>query len=212
MQAERAVTNMPLAIVSAASREARERNLPVFVHPQNGAGLEAAIEGGANVLAHTVPQMSGWTPQLAARLKQARIALIPTLALFDFEARKAKLPPAAAQSWLNLMIGQLRVFAAEGGEVLFGTDIGYTDAYDTTLEFQLMARAGLTFPQILASLTTTPAARFGGEADKGRVAPGAPADLVVLNEDPARDSASLAKVHLTLRHGEIVYSAMGMKE
>ena len=207
MQAQRAVANMPLAMVSAASREARSRNLPVFAHPQNGAGLEVAIEGGVDVVVHTVPQMSPWTPELVARMKQARIALIPTLALFDFEARKAKLPPAATQAWLDLMIGQLRVFSAEGGEVLFGTDIGYTDAYDTTLEFQLMARAGMTFPQILASFTTAPAARFGSGTDTGRVTTGATADLVVLDEDPARDAAAFSKVHLTLRAGEIVYSA-----
>lgn len=150
MQARGAVANMPLAMISAASGAARERKLPVFAHPQNAAGLDAAIEGGANVVVHTVPQMLPWTPELVSRMKTARIALIPTLALFDFEARKAKLPPTATQGWLEFMIGQLRVFAAEGGEVLFGTDIGYTDAYDTTLEFQLMGRAGLTFPQILA--------------------------------------------------------------
>lgn len=207
MQARGAVANMPLALVSAASREARARQLPVFVHPQNAAGLDVAIEGGANVLAHTIPQMPAWTPALVARLKQARIALIPSLALFEYEARKEKLPPAATQAWLDAMVDQLRVFAAGGGEVLFGTDIGYTDAYDTTLEFQLMARAGLSFPQILASLTTAPAARFGSGADTGRVATGSSADLVVLNEDPGRDITALAKVHLTLSAGEIVYSA-----
>lgn len=207
MQARLAVSNMPPAVVAAASREARARQLPVFAHPQNEAGLDAAIAGGVNVLAHTIPQMGAWTPELVARMKKARIALIPTLALFDFEARNAKLPPAASEAWLNLMIGQLRVFAAEGGEVLFGTDIGYTDVYDTTLEFQLMARAGMTFPQILASLTTAPAARFGSGADTGRVEAGATADLVVLDDDPARDVTALAKVHLTLRAGEIVCSA-----
>ena len=207
MQAQLAVSNMPLAMVSAATRVARERKLPVFVHPQNGTGLETAINGGANVIAHTIPQMAPWTPELVARLKQSRIALIPTLALFDFEARKAMLPPAVSEGWLELMIGQLRVFAAEGGEVLFGTDVGYTDAYDTTLEFQLMARAGLTFPQILASLTTAPAARFGSGSDSGRVEAGATADLVVLDEDPAQDSTAFAKVHLTLRRGETIYAA-----
>ena len=211
MQAQLAVNNMPLGIVVAASRAARARRLPVFAHPQNAAGMEAAIEGGVNVLVHTVPQMSPWTPELVARLKAARMALVPTLALFDYEARVAKLPPAVSRSWHELMIGQLRVFAAAGGEVLFGTDIGYTDAYDTTLELQLMSQAGMTFPQILASLTTAPAARFGSGADTGRIEPGATADLVLLNEDPARDVTALAKVYLTLRGGEVVYDAASGK-
>jgi imidazolonepropionase-like amidohydrolase len=116
------------------------------------------------------------------------------------------------QGWLEVMAGQLRAFAAGGGEVLFGTDVGYIDVYDTTLEFEMMTRAGLTFPQILASLTTAPAARFGSETDSGRVEAGATADLVVLDQDPARDITALAKVRLTLRKGEVVYSAPGVKE
>jgi hypothetical protein len=39
-----------------------------------------------------------------------------------------------------------------GGEVLFRTDIGNMDHFDTALEFTLMSRA---------SLTTAPAKRFG---------------------------------------------------
>jgi len=71
------------------------------------------------------------------------------------------------------------------GEILFGTDVGYTDHFDTTLEFTLMSRAGMTFPQFLASLTTTPARRFGFSARNGRLAKGMDADLVVLGADPA---------------------------
>ena len=59
------------------------------------------------------------------------------------------------------------------------------------------------------ALTTAPAARFGAEDDTGRVEIGARADLVVLDEDPARDSTALAKVNLTLRNGEVIYSASG---
>jgi imidazolonepropionase-like amidohydrolase len=48
-----------------------------------------------------------------------------------------------------------------GGEVLFGTDVGYMTAYDPTEEYALMAKAGMTLLQILASLTAGPTERFG---------------------------------------------------
>ena len=62
-----------------------------------------------------------------------------------------------------------------------------------------------TEPPILAALTTTPAAIFGGAAATGRIAPGQPADLVVLDGDPSRNVRALADVRYTLRDGVVVY-------
>jgi imidazolonepropionase-like amidohydrolase len=69
-----------------------------------------------------------------------------------------------------------------------------------------MAGAGLTFDQVLASLTTAPAARFGF-ARKSSVAAGMDGDLTVLMADPAADIEAFAHVAYTIRGGEIVYMA-----
>ena len=55
-------------------------------------------------------------------------------------------------------------------------------------------KAGMTFPQILASLTTAPAERFGASKQLGRVAPGVAADLTILRNDPSKDIRALAAV------------------
>ena len=68
-----------------------------------------------------------------------------------------------------------------------------------------MAEAGMTFREILVALTTTPAAIIGGTAPTGRIAPGQPADLVVLDGDPSRNVRALADVRYTLRDGAVVY-------
>ena len=109
--------------------------------------------------------------------------------------------------WIDKMVSELRAFSQGGGEVLFGTDIGYTDHYDTALEFTLMSRAGMTLDQILASLTTNPARRFGFSGKCGRVEKGTDADLVVVDDDPAKDVTALSKVRFTIRQGTIVYSS-----
>lgn len=62
------VANMPLDLVRAAADEAHRLQLPVFAHPQNSAGLETAIAGGVDVLAHTAPDSPPWTPEFAAWL------------------------------------------------------------------------------------------------------------------------------------------------
>ena len=75
--------------------------------------------------------------------------------------------------------------------MLFGTDVGFTTIYDTSIEYELMHRA-LSERQILASLTTNPA-RYFKAAKKGKVEKGFDADLAVLDGDPVADVRNLAK-------------------
>jgi imidazolonepropionase-like amidohydrolase len=70
-----------------------------------------------------------------------------------------------------------------------------------------MARAGLSYRQILAALTTNPARRFGFSRRSGRVAKGMEADLVVLDGDPAKDLTALSRVRYTIRGGRVIYAA-----
>ena len=65
--------------------------------------------------------------------------------------------------------------------------------------------AGLSFPAILAMLTTAPATRFGAPAGTGLVAVGSPAEIVVLDGDPTTDIRALARVRYTIRHGRVIY-------
>jgi imidazolonepropionase-like amidohydrolase len=69
-----------------------------------------------------------------------------------------------------------------------------------------MREAGLTFAQILASLTTAPAKRFGAASRTGTVAAGMDADLVVVKGDPSIDIAALVDVQYAFRKGRLLYS------
>lgn len=100
---------------------------------------------------------------------------------------------------------QSEAFQRAGGDVLFGTDVGYTDVFDTTEEFNWMSRGGMSYQQILASLTTNPARRFGFDQHSGRIAKGYDADLVVLHSDPVHDVTAFADVQCTIRGGSIIY-------
>lgn len=189
---------MPLAIVQAATAEAHRKGKLVFAHPSIVEGAEIVIRGHVDVLAHTVEDPEHWDNSLVARLKAANVSLIPTLTLFSGENG-----PAAAHEGI---LREVKSYADAGGQILFGTDVGYLTDYPLlTREFVLLARAGLTFDQILAALTTDPAVRFGFAATTGRVAVGQDADLVVLSGDPTRDIRAFSRVALTLRLGNILY-------
>lgn len=207
IQPRGAIANMPLDLVRAAAAEAHRHRLPVFSHPQNQAGLDAAIAGGVDILAHTAPQSPAWTPEFATRLKDAHIALIPTLTLFRVELEKDHVPAPEIERWLEHAIVQVRSLHAVGGEILFGTDIGYIDYYDTAEEFRLLARAGLGFRDILTSLTTAPARRFGVAERSGWIAVGYDADFVVLADDPAKDVTALSRVNTTVRQGRVLFES-----
>jgi imidazolonepropionase-like amidohydrolase len=68
-----------------------------------------------------------------------------------------------------------------------------------------MAAAGMNFRELLASLTTVPAARFGDATVLGQIAGGFGADLVAFEGDPESDVRAMADVKYTIRSGKIVY-------
>lgn len=193
------VINMDVAIAKAAVDVAHAQGRPVFAHPQNKTGMETAMTSGVDILAHIVPGEPGYGPEQLARFKAQHTALIPTLSMFA----KTVGSEALGERLVGSGVAQIKAFSANGGPLLFGTDVGFTEIYDTSLEYELMHRA-LSERQILASLTTNPAAYFKA-AKKGRVERGFDADLVVLDGDPMIDVKNLAKVAYTIRAGGIIY-------
>jgi imidazolonepropionase-like amidohydrolase len=201
------VKPMPVDIARAAVDAAHSSGRLVFTHPSNFAGIQVALDAHVDVLAHTTPIEGPWSDTLIAKMLAIHMSLVPTLKLWEVEVGKEHGTLAEQRGFAEKGARQLGAFSGAGGQVLFGTDIGYVTDYDSTEEYVLMKVAGLTPMQILASLTTAPAARFGETSKRGRIAPGMDADLVILDADPAEDVANFAKVRTTIRGGRIIYSA-----
>lgn len=199
------VKPMPVEIAQAAAKAAHRRGKLVFAHPSNMEGIQVSLQSGVDVLVHTAPRGGDWSQALLEEMKSRHTSLIPTLQLWGFEMRKAKIPEQAAAGFTADGVVQLQAFAKAGGQVLFGTDVGYMTDYDPSEEFALMARAGMTPRQILASLTTEPAKRFREEKRHGVVGKGMDADLVVLEGDPVQDVRQFTKVRYTVRGGRVIY-------
>ncbi len=186
---------MSSPIARAAADEGHRRGRLVFAHATNVAGLEVALDARVDVMAHALDDRDGFRDTHVERMKAGGMAMIPTLKLFG------------QRSDIGETQRHVAAFARAGGQILFGTDAGYLDDYDPGDEYALMAGAGLSWREVLASLTTAPADRFGEAGRRGRVAPGMDADLVLLDADPAADPAAFAKVRRTMRGGRIVYEA-----
>ena len=195
---------MPEEAMAAAIREAHKAGKPAFVHPNTAADVMAAVRDGVDVVAHTTPRSGPWNEELISEMKAHNVALTPTLTLWKFFLRHERI--SVQQKMVSTAVDQLRMWVASGGTVLFGTDLGAVD-YDPSDEYALMAEAGMNFRQILASLTTAPADRFGDSKHLGQVRAGFQADMAVLKGDPASDIHALTAVRYTLRAGKIIYRA-----
>jgi imidazolonepropionase-like amidohydrolase len=189
------VLPMPQEIAGAAVAEAHRHGKLVLSHASSVAGLEVALGAGVDVLAHALDDTRGLSADHLRRMKEEDVALVPTLALF------------AGDRWFFEILDEVRDYSRLGGQILFGTDVGYLTDYDPTQEYLLLAGAGLGWREILAALTTSPAARFGEGDRRGRIAPGLDADLVVLGRDPARDVRAFAEVRHVVRAGRLIYMA-----
>ncbi|MCI0611396.1 amidohydrolase family protein [bacterium] len=189
------VLPMNIEVASAAAAEAHRRGKLVFTHASNIAGLEVALKAKVDVIAHALDDDRGFTHSHIAQMKANNMSMIPTLKLF-------KGPP-----YFKFILKEVGDIFLAGGQILFGTDVGYMRDYDPSDEYDCMAQAGLKWNDILASLTTAPAEKFGEAKRRGRVATGMDADLVVLASDPAKDVKSFSNVRYAIRAGHIINRA-----
>jgi imidazolonepropionase-like amidohydrolase len=189
---------MAAADVRAITSEAHKLRRQTFAHPTDAKGVELAVDNGVDILAHVDPLGGPWSLRLVAKLKARHIGLIPTLMLFQVYPD----PRTPIEVGLRQVAAQVKA----RGDILFGTDAGFMEVYDPTQEYLLMRRA-MSWRAILASLTTTPAHRFGFKNRLGRVQPGFLADLTLLASDPASDVAAFAHVRAVIKAGEPIYIA-----
>src|SRR2546430_4473677 len=138
-------------------------------------------------------------------MRGENMALPPTLKLWPWELGRLGVPASALERAQANAHAQVRAFMEAGGQLLFGTDVGYMTDYDPTDEYLLLERAGLSFPDVLSALTTAPARRLAAASGAGLVAGRGPAGLVVLARDPAPHIPALAHVRSTTPAGRVLH-------
>ncbi|HEX4954064.1 MAG TPA: amidohydrolase family protein [Thermoanaerobaculia bacterium] len=130
--------------------------------------IEAFVstDGGASLVAD---------PELAPYLTDLEISYLLTPAP----------PNLVTEENLALSRANVARFAAAGVPILAGGD---TATHGVTLhrELELLTMAGLTPVEALRAATAAPAAAFG-LSDRGRIAPGRRADLLLVEGDPTAD-------------------------
>lgn len=219
------------AQVEAAVEAAHAHDRLAVVHVSRQADALHALRAGADGLVHLFVD-AGATPELVAAARAGDAFVVPTLSVLmsiagagagpglaadprlrphlsdaQVHALQGSFPGMPAQPALpERLLASVRALHAAGVTILAGTDAGNPGtSHGASLhgELALLVQAGLTPLEALAAATSAPATRFG-LADRGRIAPGLRADLVLVEGDPSSDIAASRAIVGIWKNGHAV--------
>ncbi|MGY0612822.1 CIA30 family protein [Luteimonas sp. A501] len=205
-------TITPVQVTEAIAAAQAHGRLAV-VHAATQADALHAVASGADGLVHVFHDVAA-SPDFVAAAKDAGSFVVPTLSVIAGFAQDgsgaaladdARLSPwtgaeqratlAAAfpgpprPQKLDAALRSVAALHAAGVDILAGTDAGNpgtSHGISMHGELALLVRAGLSPAAALAAATSLPARRFGLD-DRGRIAPGLRADLLLVEGDPTAD-------------------------
>lgn len=205
------LTSMNLETLSAIVEDAHRAGIKVFTHTVTLNGAKIAARAGVDVLAHGVGD-APVDDELIALLKRSGTGYVSTLATFEpptgrtlsprlisllapsdrqFAARVAeqRIPSPSSPTTRRWQFLQenIRRLSAAGIPIGVGTDAGVTGTYhgwSTLHEMELLVASGLTPMQAITAGTATSARLVGEDNERGTVAPGKIADLLLVKGSP----------------------------
>jgi imidazolonepropionase-like amidohydrolase len=187
------------ATIEALVTAAHARGLVVVAHVSSTAGVGQVVSAGVDVVAH-VPAGAELDKALVERMAEAGIAVGPTLATIENALGRGGRIPLYSRAEDN--VARL---ADAGVTLLAGTDAPNPGTvFGTSLhrELELLVRCGIGPARALAAATTEPARVFG-LPDRGRIAAGQRADLVLVSGDPLTDITATRAIERIWRAGTV---------
>ncbi len=190
------------AQLAAAVEEARRLGTGVAVHAQGEPGTLYAAQAGVVSIEHA-SQLSDETMRL---MRERRIPAVPTFAIFDYFARHAPSPAAAAreQALLDVKIREFKKQIAAGIPFAVGSDVGPFPHGTQAVEMELMVRYGMKPLAVLQADMIEGAKLLDWESEIGQLKPGYFADIVAVPGNPLDDITAVERVSFVMKGGAVV--------
>ncbi|WBB53712.1 amidohydrolase family protein [Verrucosispora sp. WMMD573] len=186
------------SIVNAA----RAFGLPVAAHAHSTAGIRLAVQAGVQSIEHCTFSNDlefDLDPALVAELVSTGTWVCPTYV----DTPTVSWDPEHF-AWRRHVLGRLR---QAGVRLAFGSDAGvkrglhHDSARWSVTSF---VSAGLPAPAALAAATLGAARACRVEDRKGRLSPGADADIIAVRDDPLTDPTTLVRPSFVMIRGRMV--------
>ena len=197
------------AEIRAAVEEAASRRTYAFAHAYIPEAIVRAVRAGVRSVEHG----NLINREAAGVMAEQGCYLVPTLVIYDQVAqfgRTLNFPPeslAKLDAVFGAGLASIDIATAAGVQLGFGTDL-LGETHDAqSREFVLRAKVQ-TAAEVIRSATTVNAALLGRAGELGVIAPGAYADMLLVDGDPLRDISLLGgqgdHLDLIARGGEVV--------
>jgi imidazolonepropionase-like amidohydrolase len=214
----------------AAVKQAHRHEKLAIVHVTTADATKRAIDAGVDGLGHVFFDRRH-TPELIADIAASGAFVIPTVVTISSAlghsgaalAADERVSSRLSRQWLDSLSRSMNVYPQgkledtfatvsalreAGVDILAGSDVseplpilgGLAHGASLHRELQLLVDAGLTPTEALRAATSTPARRFGLD-DRGRIAPGARADLLLVKGDPTMDITDTLSIEAVWRRG-----------
>lgn len=176
---------------------AHRNGLKVAVHAVSIKAVQLSVECGADILIH-VPMKEEFPKELAKRIAEKRIAVVPTLVMMETFANSGK-NGYKLEHYQNAE-NAVKLLYESGVTILAGTDANpgfYAPevAYGISLhhEMELLVRAGMPVMDVLVSATSNIADVFGIK-NLGTIEVGKSAALLLIEGRPDKNIEDTTKI------------------
>jgi imidazolonepropionase-like amidohydrolase len=206
-------TSMDEWTLRAVAQAAHTHNWPVVTHTVTVDRGLVASRAEVDSLAHGL-QDRPITAEEVAAIRKSGMAMAPTLAVYDPYKRgdvKAD-DPRLQQTFrkFGYALRNVKAMFDAGIPIALGTDAGMpgTPHGPSTLhEMELLVQAGLTPTQALVAGTQTSAKIMRLDGDRGTIAVGKRADIILVNGTPWTNIKDIYKVSQVLIDGKLAYGS-----
>lgn len=192
--------------IKAITETAKDYDMLTAAHAHGDEGMQRAIKGGIKTIEHGT-MMSDETMEM---MKEYDSYLVPTITAGKQVTEKAKIdgyfPAVVAKkaSEIGPLIQDMFKRAYKKGvPIAFGTDAGVFPHGLNAKEFGYMVEVGMPVMEALKSATVTNAELLGMGDQLGQLKQGFLADIVAVDENPAKNVSTLENVTFVMKDGVI---------
>ena len=217
------------ATLAAAVKEAHRHGKLAIAHITTAEGAHRAVGAGVDGLGHLF--LDSPAQEVIGNIATAGVFVIPTLVTLSTAfgnnaatlAADKRVRSRLDRRWLDSLSRSMNVYPQgnldnayasiralrdAGVDILAGSDVsepipilgGLAHGASLHHELQLLVAAGLQPEDALRAATSTPAHRFG-LTDRGRIVPGALADLLLVDGDPTVTISDTLSIGAVWRRG-----------